>query len=436
MNNKLEKLEHDQQMQFNNLKYALETGGNLKMLGAVKNANGGNNYDLRKAEREDIIDAARRLPRLLNNKLNLALGKKKMKDFYEKEKIMSRMGERYDDELKRQRTFDDLRFRKEINEIEAKRESMKRERERMLRELENQELDDLDISDSLYVPPPPPPPMPQYYPNPYMGYMPPPHPYYMPPPMNNNGGGKNDSTGDLIKIFLIKKLFDSDKNNESRHNKTSFQQFPAQFPQYPMPYFPGMMPPQQMYPQIYQAPPGVTPQQPIIMQVPPQKQKKEKNSSEESAEGTPFVDPLSKQINLAKKKSKSKSKNSNIKPIKLKNKKSEDNEEDNEESGDGDDEENEDGGDEGGEDGDDGGEDGDDGGEGGEDGDEGGEGGEDGDDGGEGGEDGDDGGEGGDDGGEGGDEGGEGGNEGGEYDNIEYFFVLKFYVEKFFSLLF
>ena len=49
-----------------------------------------------------------------------------------------------------------------------------------------------------------------------------------------------------------------------------------------------MIPPQQMYPQIYQAPPGVTPQQPIIMQVPPQKQKKEKNNSEESAEGTPF----------------------------------------------------------------------------------------------------------------------------------------------------
>ena len=69
LNNKIEKLEHDQQMQFNNLKYALEQGGGLKMMGAVRNANGGNNYDLQRAEEEDMIDATRKLPKILEDKI-------------------------------------------------------------------------------------------------------------------------------------------------------------------------------------------------------------------------------------------------------------------------------------------------------------------------------------------------------------------------------
>ena len=40
LNNKLEKLEQNQQMQFDNLKLALGQGGGLKMLREVKNANG------------------------------------------------------------------------------------------------------------------------------------------------------------------------------------------------------------------------------------------------------------------------------------------------------------------------------------------------------------------------------------------------------------
>ena len=44
---------------------------------------------------------------------------------------------------------------------------------KMFRELENQELDDLE--DSLYIPPIPPPlPPPQFYPNPYPTIIPPP----------------------------------------------------------------------------------------------------------------------------------------------------------------------------------------------------------------------------------------------------------------------
>jgi len=70
LNNKIEKLEQEQQMQFENLKYAIEQGGGLKMMGAVKNANGGNIYDLKRAEEEDMIDATRKLTRLLEEKIN------------------------------------------------------------------------------------------------------------------------------------------------------------------------------------------------------------------------------------------------------------------------------------------------------------------------------------------------------------------------------
>ena len=57
LNNKLEKLEYDQQMQFDNLKSALGKGGRLKMKSAIKKANSWNNCDMKLDEQEDIIDA-------------------------------------------------------------------------------------------------------------------------------------------------------------------------------------------------------------------------------------------------------------------------------------------------------------------------------------------------------------------------------------------
>ena len=376
LNNKLEKLEHEQQMQFDNLKYALEQGGNLKMMGAVKNANGGNKYDLQRAEEEDIIDATRKLPRILDQKLNEAFGNRRNNNIYGNNRIfsnMTNMRRRVDDELQRQRDIDDMKFKQELDEIEAKRENMRRERKRMLQELQNQEIDELD--DPLYLTPPPLPFYQNPY-NPYNPYMMPP-PYFM-PPYNNNNNSNHDSTGDLIKIFLIKKLFDD--------NKPSQQQ---QFPQYPYQYYPFMMPPQNNTGNSKQ--PSINYPQPIILQSPqypiqkplivdgPNKDKEDNDSQK----GIPFVDPLEKyleMVNKAKITSKNNSEKSNAK---LKKK-----------TGDEDDEENEDG--EGGE------EDGEGGGEGGE---EDGEGG---------GEDGEGGGEGGEEDGEGGGEGGEGEGDGGE----------------------
>ena len=123
-------------MQFDNLKYALEQGGGLKMMGAVKNANGGNNYNLQRAEEEDIINASRRLPKLLDEQLGKAYSSKK----YGTSHLLSKdIRRRVDDELNRQRALDDLKFKRELDEIEAKRENILQERRRMIRELQSHE---------------------------------------------------------------------------------------------------------------------------------------------------------------------------------------------------------------------------------------------------------------------------------------------------------
>ena len=349
LNNKLEKLEQNQQMQFDNLKLALGQGGGLKMLGAVKNANGGNIYDLQRAEQEDIIDATRKLPKLLDKKLNDALNYKrynKYKNNYDDN--LSNMKRRMDEELNRQKFLDDMKFKRELDEIEAKRETMRQERERMLQELQNQDIDDLN--DPLYLPPPPPFPPSMYNPyNPYNPYMVPP-PYFM-PPMNNNN---HSDTSELIKFFLIKKLFD----NDNRPNTPGTQNLP-----YPYGYNNNYMPFQPFgYPNPYQrksSSQNIYPQ-PIILQspfmnpngynpnqIPNGMQRKGTKKTTESQKGVPFVDPLEKyleMVNAVNQTSKGSNKKGNAKPIKLKSKEGEeeneegDGEENNEDDGERDDE--------------------------------------------------------------------------------------------------
>ena len=290
LNNKIEKLEHDQQMQFDNLKYALEQGGGLKMMGAVKNANGGNKYDLQRAEEEDIIDVSRRIPKLLDEQLSKTYNIKKK---YGANRLFSKMPDirrRVDDELSRQKALDDLKFKRELDEIEAKRENIRQERNRMLRELQNQDIDDLD--DPLYLSPNPQLTPPIYNPyNPYM--MPPPFPPYFMPPMNNNNNNHSDSTGDLIKIFLIKKLFDDKPQSSEKQS----------YPPFFYPFYPGI-------PYQYgnnKGQPIINYPQPLIVQPPyvpyqnPYNHGKNKDDESESQKGIPFIDPLEKYLEMVNK---------------------------------------------------------------------------------------------------------------------------------------
>ena len=183
INNRIDKLEHDQEMQFINLKYALEMGGGLKMMGAVRNAEEGNNYDLDRAEEQDMYDAAKKLPKIVEDRIDVINDMKK-KEKQEERKLYSDIRQKVRDEIRLQKEKDELRFRDEINEIERKRDNIHEERLRLLDELRRDEFNNSIMDD-------------------YSRAMPPP-PYYPYPPMNNN----EDSTNSFLKMFLLKKLLD------------------------------------------------------------------------------------------------------------------------------------------------------------------------------------------------------------------------------------
>ena len=270
LNNKIEKLEQDQQMQFENLKYALEQGGGLKMMGAVKNANGGNIYDLKRAEEEDMIDATRKLPRLLEEKINI-INNMKIKEKEDEKRLLSQIKRKVNEEIKKQKEKDEIRFKREIDDIKHKRENIRQERRRLIEELQNNDIEESE-SESLN----PQPiynqnivPQSSFTPSMYHTQMPqmtPPYafPPNMYPPMNNNNN--KDSTDELLKIFILKKIFDD--NPQTIQTAPQIQPIPQYIPNpYPPPQYPPYQPPPQyQQPQPQQQP--ITIPQPIIYQSP------------------------------------------------------------------------------------------------------------------------------------------------------------------------
>jgi hypothetical protein len=146
-----------------------------------------------------IFDARKRLSRILDYKINSALDNKKLREEYDKKIMMAKMRKSLDEELKRERTLDDIRLQREFDDIEEKRQNMRYIRQKMLRDIKNQEIEDFE--NSYYNIPRIPPPLP-LFPNPYI--IP---PQFLIPQVNNN----NDTTGDLFRFLLIKKLLDNEK---------------------------------------------------------------------------------------------------------------------------------------------------------------------------------------------------------------------------------
>ena len=299
-----------------------------------------------------------------------------------------------DEELKRERTLDDIRLQREFDNIEEKRQNMRYIRQKMLRDIKNQEIEDFE--NSYYNIPRIPPPLP-LFPNPYI--IP---PQFLIPQVNNN----NDTTGDLFRFLLIKKLLDNEK--PLFPYPLHYLRMPYLYP--PRPIIKIKKPKELKYKINY---PNY-PEQILIGNVPYIIKKKNKiknikikRKSSIKSKGIPFEDPLENYLDMIgklRKKAEPKSSESKKKKTSTKNEDSEESEEKEKNESEGNNEGGEEGGDEGGEGGEEGGE----GGEGGEEGGVGDEGGEIGEEGGEGGE------EGGDEGGEGGEGGDEGGDEGGE----------------------
>ena len=220
LNNKIEKLEQDQQMQIDSLKHAIEQGGGLKLKSAVKNSMGGNKFDLKKAEKEDMLDITRKLPILLENKIN-QINEMKMKEKKGEKKFLSKIRKKLNEEIQKQKELDEIRFKKEIYEIEQQRENIRQERKRVMDQL-NAELEvESDSEPSVNYSNPhnisaccyPPQMCPQYPHCPY-------HPFLYPPPPPPV---KNDSTSDFLKLFLLQKLMPMNSpNNNYNENSVPF----------------------------------------------------------------------------------------------------------------------------------------------------------------------------------------------------------------------
>ena len=272
------------------------------------------NYNAQK-KLNDILYETKKLPSILDLKLNSDLRNRKLKERINEEIKMSQL-RRLDAELSRQRALDDLRFKRDLDEIENKRENIRLKRNRMLDQLKDQEL--FDFENSLFLAPSPY-PLPAYYP-PINAYPPP--QYYL-PPMYNTG----DSIGDLVKFFLVKKLFDEAKN------PIIYPQYPYYLPGYPYPFMfdPGKK--GKIKPIPYQMPPIIIQNQRPNTKPPPKKQDND-NILTESQKGIPFVDPLEKYLDMVNRLKKTTKQE--MKKAKKGNKKQKD--EDDEENG-GDDEE-------------------------------------------------------------------------------------------------
>ena len=348
-------------------------------------------------QEKKIFDARKRLSRILDYKINSALDNKKLREKYDKKIMMAKMRKSLDEELKRERTLDDIRLQREFDNIEEKRQNMRYIRQKMLRDIKNQEIEDFE--NSYYNIPRIPPPLP-LFPNPYI--IP---PQFLIPQVNNN----NDTTGDLFRFLLIKKLLDNEK--PLFPYPLHYLRIPYLYP--PRPIIKIKKPKELKYKINY---PNY-PEQILIGNVPYIIKKKNKiknikikRKSTIKSKGIPFEDPLENYLDMIgklRKKAEPKSSENKKKKTSTKNEDSEENEEKEKNESEGNNEGGEEGGDEGGEGGKEGGE----GGEGGEEGGVGDEGGEIGE---EGGENGEEGGEGSEEGGDEGGEGGEGGDEGGD----------------------
>lgn len=239
----------------------------------------------RQSDPKNVYNARKRLSRLLDDKIDLALGNKKLREELEKRRVLSKMKRRIDEEISRDRNFDNIKLQKEFNKIDDNMENIRLMRKKFLNEIKSKEIDDIENLSQISLPKVPPP----FYPP-----LIPPQLFF---PFNNfnngnNGNNNSDSTGDLMKFLLVKKLLDQDK------------------PLLPFPFnlYPNMPIPPWLYtfnplfnlrrkiPRMYKM---LYPDRDIvIINKRKRRSKNRRTKSSESPKGIPFKDPLEKYLDM------------------------------------------------------------------------------------------------------------------------------------------
>ena len=255
----------------------------------------------------NMYDVKKRISKLIDNKLAAALGNKKMMEEMMKKRIMSKMRRKIDRELYRERSLDDLKLRQKYDEIEKSRENIRLMRNKMLSDIKNRQIEDLEeminsrqqnmfLNPYNFIPP-------QFFMNPF-----------------NQGG---DGTGDLFKFLLFKRFLDQERDLIPLQYLSGLG-FPLSLLLPPKPIFKIKRPMERTYKISF---PDSKPI--IIRKLTKHRKYKGKTNSSDSPKGIPFKDPLENYLGMIQKlrkktqkvSAKSDSNKKKIKPIKLKKKK-------------------------------------------------------------------------------------------------------------------
>ena len=192
LNNKIDKLELKQKMDFENLKNQLINSAQER-------------------DKRDILNE------LIENQKNY-------------EESDSLLNEHFQDELRNQRELESIKHQRELDELRRKQEIEDIENNKIIEELKFKKMknDLLNQRNRVHRYPQiiqqPPPPMIQQYPMPYM--------FPMPFPAYNNNSNESRATDDLFKLFMMKQLFGEEMfpNKKKKKIKKIRYYYPMQPP--------------------------------------------------------------------------------------------------------------------------------------------------------------------------------------------------------------
>ena len=228
--------------------------------------------------KNQMDDVKKKISKLIDDKLAAALGNKKMMEEIMKKRMIDKMRRRFKQELYRERSLDDLKLRREFDEIEKSRENIRQMRKKMLYDIKSRQIEDLkDFINSQQQ---------KMYMNPYS---------FIPPQFFLNPFNQ-DSTGDLMKFLLFKKIFQEERDLLPLQYLSAMG-FPLPLFYPPKPIFKIKKPKQRTYKISFAQP------RPIIIKEPSgfYKNKTRSKKSTDSPKGIPFQDPLESYLAMIQK---------------------------------------------------------------------------------------------------------------------------------------
>ena len=135
LNEKLQKIEKRQKMDFENLKNILKKVGGIKMNRAIQNVFDGTNYDLQKAGDEDLLnEVADNLPILIKEKIEK---EEKIKEEMDKQ-LKDDINKRIYIEFQKQRQTDELKHKEKLEKMKLQQKKERIENMKSLNELKFQ----------------------------------------------------------------------------------------------------------------------------------------------------------------------------------------------------------------------------------------------------------------------------------------------------------